>query len=153
MQTPGPAGRHGCRPHDRQPGLGRVPSHHVAAGGRPAARHERPYAPAGASTRRYDPVEDRIKAGQFGGLKRDGEYYSAVFDSLYARELEKLGFGIDRQGGKKWEIAGITAIDDRQVLQAERTRSRTRRGRLGITDPEPQGGAGGEDAGARSRRS
>ena len=56
-----------------------------------------------------DPEEDRIKAGQFGNLKRDGEYYAAVFDSLYARELEKLGFGIDRQGGKKWEIAGIPA--------------------------------------------
>src|SRR5262249_4678963 len=57
----------------------------------------------------YDPVEDCIKAGQFGNLKRDGEYYAAVFDSLYARELEKLGFAIDRQGGKKWEIAGIPA--------------------------------------------
>ena len=56
-----------------------------------------------------DAEENRIKAGQFGNLKRDGEYYSAVFDSLYARELEKLGFAIDRQGGKKWEVAGIPA--------------------------------------------
>jgi conjugative relaxase-like TrwC/TraI family protein len=56
-----------------------------------------------------DAEEDRIKAGQFGNLKRDGEYYAAVFDSLYARELETLGFVIDRQGGKKWEIAGIPA--------------------------------------------
>jgi conjugative relaxase-like TrwC/TraI family protein len=56
-----------------------------------------------------DPEENRIKAGQFGNLKRDGEYYAAVFDSLYARELEKQGFAIDRQGGKKWEIAGIPA--------------------------------------------
>lgn len=54
-----------------------------------------------------DPQEKRIKAGQFGSLKRDGEYYAAIFDSLYARELEKLGFAIDRQGGKKWEVAGI----------------------------------------------
>ncbi len=56
-----------------------------------------------------DEEENRIKAGQFGNLKRDGEYYAAVFDSLYASELEKLGFIIDRQGGKKWEIAGIPA--------------------------------------------
>jgi conjugative relaxase-like TrwC/TraI family protein len=56
-----------------------------------------------------DSEENRIKAGQFGNLKRDGEYYAAVFDSLYARELETLGFVIDRQGGKKWEIAGIPA--------------------------------------------
>jgi len=56
-----------------------------------------------------DAEENRIKAGQFGNLKRDGEYYAAVFDALYARELETLGFGIDRQGGKKWEVAGIPA--------------------------------------------
>ena len=56
-----------------------------------------------------DPEEGRIKAGQFGNLKRDGEYFAAVFDSLYASELETLGFAIDRQGGKKWEIAGIPA--------------------------------------------
>ena len=56
-----------------------------------------------------DPEEDRVKAGQFGNLKRDGEYYAAVFDSLYARELETLGFAVDRQGGKKWEIAGMPA--------------------------------------------
>ena len=55
----------------------------------------------------HDPVEGRIKAGQFGNLKRDGEYYSAVFDSLYARGLEERGFAIARQGGKQWEIVGI----------------------------------------------
>ena len=55
----------------------------------------------------FDPVEGRVKAGQFGNLKRDGEYYSAVFDSLYTKGLERLGFAIDRQGGKKWEIAGV----------------------------------------------
>jgi conjugative relaxase-like TrwC/TraI family protein len=54
-----------------------------------------------------DPEEHRIKAGQFGNLKRDGEFYSAVFDGLYAREMETLGFRIHRQGGKRWEIAGI----------------------------------------------
>jgi conjugative relaxase-like TrwC/TraI family protein len=54
-----------------------------------------------------DPVEHRIKAGQFAPLKRDGEYYSALFDSIYARQIEALGYHIDRQGGKKWEIAGI----------------------------------------------
>lgn len=56
------------------------------------------------ATRRPD---GKIFAGQFGNLKRDGEYYSAVFDSLYSRNLEKRGFAIARQGGKKWEIAGI----------------------------------------------
>jgi conjugative relaxase-like TrwC/TraI family protein len=52
--------------------------------------------------------DGRILAGQFGNLKRDGEYYSALFDARYAGNLQKLGFAIDRQGGKKWEVAGIT---------------------------------------------
>jgi conjugative relaxase-like TrwC/TraI family protein len=82
----------------------------------------------------YDPVERRIKAGQFGGLKRDGEYYSAVFDSLYARELEKLGYVIDRQGGKKWEVAGITpSMIDTFSKRKDEVEDAARR--LGITDP------------------
>ena len=34
-----------------------------------------------------DPVEQRIKAGEFGDIKRDGEYYTAVFYSLLAKNL------------------------------------------------------------------
>ena len=52
--------------------------------------------------------DGKILAGQFGNIKRDGEYYSALFDALYAGELEKLGFRIERQGGKQWKVAGIT---------------------------------------------
>jgi len=82
----------------------------------------------------YDRVERRIKAGQFGGLKRDGEYYSAIFDALYARELEKLGFVIDRQGGKKWEVAGITQpMIDTFSKRKDEVEDAARR--LGITDP------------------
>jgi conjugative relaxase-like TrwC/TraI family protein len=54
-----------------------------------------------------DPQEERIKAGEFGNLKRDGEYYSAVFYSLLAKKLVELGYGIDRRGGKDWELAGV----------------------------------------------
>jgi conjugative relaxase-like TrwC/TraI family protein len=54
-----------------------------------------------------DPVEKRIKAGQFGQIKRDGEYYTALFYSKLAAELQAMGFAIDRRGGKEWEIAGI----------------------------------------------
>jgi conjugative relaxase-like TrwC/TraI family protein len=57
------------------------------------------------ATRRPD---GKILAGQFGNLKRDGEYYSALFDARYASNLQKLGYGIDHRGGKQWEIAGIT---------------------------------------------
>ena len=54
-----------------------------------------------------DPVEGVIKAGEFSYLKRDGEYYTAAFYARLAGKLEELGYAIDRQGGKKWEIAGL----------------------------------------------
>lgn len=55
----------------------------------------------------YDPVERRIKAGQFGNIKRDGEYYTAAFYARLASRLEGMGYAIDRRGGKAWEIAGV----------------------------------------------
>jgi TrwC relaxase/AAA domain len=54
-----------------------------------------------------DDVEGRIKAAEFGGIKRDGEYFTARFYSKLASKLELMGYPIDRRGGKKWEIAGI----------------------------------------------
>jgi conjugative relaxase-like TrwC/TraI family protein len=74
--------------------------------GQPPDPHEHTHIVCFNMTERKD---GRMFAGQFGNLKRDGEYYAAVFDSLYARELGKLGIAIDRQGGKKWEIAQIPA--------------------------------------------
>jgi conjugative relaxase-like TrwC/TraI family protein len=54
-----------------------------------------------------DEEEKRIKAGQFVNLKRDGEYYTALFYAKLARKLQDRGYVIDRRGGKVWEIAGI----------------------------------------------
>jgi hypothetical protein len=83
----------------------------------------------------------RILAGQFADLKRDGEYYSAVFDALYARELEKLGFAIDRKGGKKWEIAGIPqSMIDTFSKRKDQVEDAARR--LGITDAAEKGELG-----------
>lgn len=55
----------------------------------------------------YDPVERRVKAGQFGNIKRDGEYYTAAFYARLAGKLEAMGYAIDHRGGKAWEIAGV----------------------------------------------
>ena len=55
-----------------------------------------------------DPQEARIKAGEFAAIKKDGEYYTAVFYAKLAKKLQDLGYAIDRQGGKRWEIAGIS---------------------------------------------
>ena len=88
-----------------------------------------------------DAEERRIKAGQFGDLKRDGEYYSALFDSLYTAELEKLGFRIERLGGKKWEIAGITpemiALFKKRTDEVE-----TEAERRGVTNAAVKAGLG-----------
>jgi conjugative relaxase-like TrwC/TraI family protein len=86
----------------------------------------------------HDPVENRRKAGQFAGLKRDGEFYSAVFDAFYAAELERLGFHIERQGGKKWKVAGIT---DHMVdtFSKRKDEIEDAAARLGITDPARKG--------------
>lgn len=55
----------------------------------------------------HDPVENRIKAGQFGNIVRDKPYYEAAMYARLASKLEGLGYVIDRRGGKEWEIAGV----------------------------------------------
>ena len=45
----------------------------------------------------YDSVERRLKAAQFGDLKRDAPYWEAVFEARLAHKLEGLGYAIDRQ--------------------------------------------------------
>lgn len=82
-----------------------------------------------------DAVEGRIKAGEFGFIKRDGEYYTAAFYARLAGKLEALGYVIDRRGGKEWEIAGVpqSVIDkfSKRTRQIEDEAERR-----GITDPE-----------------
>ena len=80
-----------------------------------------------------DPEEARIKAGEFGEIKRDGEYYTAVFYSLLAKKLVDLGYGIDKRGGKEWELAGIlqSMID---TFSKRRDQVLDKAEELGITD-------------------
>jgi conjugative relaxase-like TrwC/TraI family protein len=82
-----------------------------------------------------DPAEERIKAGEFGDIKRDGEYYTAVFYSLLARKLAALGFGIDKRGGKEWELDGVlqSMIDK---FSKRRDQVLDKAEELGITDKE-----------------
>ena len=75
-----------------------------------------------------DDVEGRIKAGEFGGIKRDGEYFTARFYSKLARRLEELGYAIDRRGGKQWEIAGIPqSMIDKFTKRSEEIEAEHRR--------------------------
>ena len=83
----------------------------------------------------YDHEEQRWKAGQFGGLKRDASYYEAAFDARMAHRLEGLGYRVERTSEKGWEIAGVpdSAIRkfSRRNVEIEALAKE-----LGITDPE-----------------
>lgn len=54
----------------------------------------------------WDSQEDRWKAGQFRGLKRDAPYFEAVFHSRLSGNLAELGMPIERTR-KGWEIGGL----------------------------------------------
>jgi conjugative relaxase-like TrwC/TraI family protein len=89
----------------------------------------------------HDAEEGRIKAGEFGFIKRDGEYYTAAFYARLAHRLEGLGYVIDRRGGKEWEVAGVpqSVIDtfSKRTRQIEEEAER-----LGITDAEKKSALG-----------
>ncbi len=89
----------------------------------------------------YDPVENRIKAGQLGNVVRDKGYYRAAFYSRLADKLEGMGYGIDRRGGNEWEIAGVpqATIDkfSKRTAQIEAEAEK-----LGITDAAEKAGLG-----------
>jgi len=55
----------------------------------------------------YDPVEEKWKAGQFGDIKRDAEYYEAAFHARLAKKIGELGYGVGRSGDW-WEIKGLS---------------------------------------------
>ncbi len=55
----------------------------------------------------YDPVEEKWKAGQFGDIKRDAEYYEAAFHARLAKKVGELGYGVGRSGDW-WEIKGLS---------------------------------------------
>jgi conjugative relaxase-like TrwC/TraI family protein len=53
----------------------------------------------------YDSVEEKWKAGQFGDIKRDAEYYEAAFHARLAKKVSELGYAVGRSGDW-WEIKG-----------------------------------------------
>jgi conjugative relaxase-like TrwC/TraI family protein len=55
----------------------------------------------------FDDHENRWKAADFSGLKRDANFFEALFHSRMARRMEELGLPVERTK-KGWEIAGIT---------------------------------------------
>lgn len=95
-------------------------------------------------------ADGKILAGQFGRLVRDKPYYRAVFYSLLADKLEKLGYVIDRRGGTDWEIAGLPQpmIDklSKRTAQIEAVAERR-----GITDEARKAELGAETRGKKQK--
>jgi conjugative relaxase-like TrwC/TraI family protein len=54
----------------------------------------------------FDKEEQRWKAGQFAGLKRDAPYFEAVFHAELAHRMEKLGLPV-RRTKQGWELADV----------------------------------------------
>lgn len=88
----------------------------------------------------WDGIEERWKAGQFAGLKRDAPFFEAVFHSRLARRMEELGLSVQRTR-HGWELAGVpkaalSKFSRRTALIEEQARER------GITDAETKGELG-----------
>lgn len=54
----------------------------------------------------YDPVEERWKAAEIAGIKRDAPYFEAVFHSKLSQRMSELGLAVDRTR-TGWELAGL----------------------------------------------
>lgn len=82
----------------------------------------------------WDEHEQRWKAGQFAGVKRDGPYFEALFLSRFAKLLTEAGLPIERRE-RDWELAGFSAKMLRQFSRRTELIERMAH-ELGITDPD-----------------
>ena len=55
----------------------------------------------------FDGMEGRWKATDVSTIRRDASYYEAAFEARFAQRLVAMGYPIERQGTKGWELAGI----------------------------------------------
>ena len=94
----------------------------------------------------FDPVEKEWKAGEFGQVYLDGNYYEACFMTRLAAGMMELGYKIERRG-KFWDIAGL----DKSLLDKFSRRTKEIEAealKRGITDPDRKG-----ELGAKTRKS
>ncbi len=88
----------------------------------------------------WDDQERRWKAGQFGGIKRDGPYFEAIFHSILSERLARLGLPIARTK-TGWEVEGFAraTIDkfSRRTAKIEALAQAN-----GVTDPDAKGALG-----------
>lgn len=96
----------------------------------------------------YDLVENRWKAAEFGGVKRDGAYFEAMFHSRLAYGLAQSGYEIQRRGFF-WEVKGISdAVIERFSKRSTEIDAVAKR--LEITDPDEKAALGAKTRRAKS---
>lgn len=96
----------------------------------------------------FDAEEDRFKAAQFKGVKRDASYFEAVFHSRLADRLGELGLPIERHA-KGWELEGVSRETLKKFsLRTEQIEELANK--KGITDPKKKDAIG---ATSRSKKS
>lgn len=86
----------------------------------------------------WDGVEKKWKAGQFRDLKADAPYFEAAFHARFARQLNELGYTIERTA-KGWEIAGVPQrVLDEFSKRTEQVEQKAKE--LGITSAKRKDG-------------
>jgi conjugative relaxase-like TrwC/TraI family protein len=88
----------------------------------------------------FDNQEQRWKAGQFGDIKRDGDYFQAAFRVRLANRLQDIGFEVQRKRDD-FEIAGVPA-DVLKRFSRRTTQIEKLAEKLGITDAKRKDGLG-----------
>jgi len=90
----------------------------------------------------WDDVEKKWKAGQFRDLKADAPYFEAAFHARFAKQLNDLGYGIERtraRAGKGWEIAGVPQrVLDEFSKRSEQVEQKAKE--LGLTSAKQKDG-------------
>jgi conjugative relaxase-like TrwC/TraI family protein len=94
----------------------------------------------------FDTEENKWKAAQFGNIVRDKGDYQAAFHTRLAGRLERLGYGIERDG-KSFRLAGI-APETVKKFSRRTEEIEAEAARLGITNAKAKG-----ELGARTRNS
>ncbi|MEM7205850.1 MAG: MobF family relaxase, partial [Planctomycetota bacterium] len=92
----------------------------------------------------WDAQEQRWKAADFSGLKRDAPYFEALFHSRLSRNLAELGLPIERTR-HGWELAGVAEVARNKFSRRTAEIEQAAR-EQGITD-----GADKDQLGARTR--
>lgn len=97
----------------------------------------------------FDPVGGAWKAGQFGAINRDINYYEAAFHSRLARAITELGYKIKRQS-KSWDLADLP---DSLVRKFQKRTDEIEEiaHKRGITDPKAKDRLGAETRTAKRR--